>query len=75
MTLKGSFFYFSSGSHLVYPSGTILAILAGSLLSIIPVKTELNRPKGLEGVCIYRILISFFLFSSGGQFVHQSETV
>ena len=55
IVLEGDIIYrfffsiFSSGSYLVYRSGTILPILVGSQLGIIPVKSELKRPKGLGG--------------------------
>ena len=44
------FFFFSSGSHLVYQSGTILAILVGSHLGNIPMQFESHWPKGSGGV-------------------------
>ena len=61
--------------HFVYRSGTILAILVGSHLGNIPMKFESHWPKGSGGVSFKANYSRFFIFSSGGHFVHQSETV
>ena len=74
MTFK-DFSIFSSGGHLVYWSGTILAILVGSHLGNIPMKFESHWPKGSGGISFYGNYPRFSIFSSGGHFVHQSETV
>ena len=74
MTFK-DFSIFSSGGNLVYRSGTILAILVGSHLGNIPMKFELHWPKGSGGVSFYGNYPRFSFFSSGGHFVHRSETV
>ena len=74
MTFK-DFSIFSSGRHLVYWSGTILAILLGSHLGNIPMKFESHWPKGSGGVSFYGSYPEFSIFSSGGHFVHESETV
>ena len=66
---------FSSGGHLVYRSGTILAILVGSHLGNIPMKFESHWTKGSGGVSFYGNYPRFSIFSSGGHFVHRSETV
>ena len=74
MTFK-DFSIFSSGGHLVYRSGTILAILVGSHLGNMPMKFESHWPKG-SGVLAFKANYSLFsIFSSGGHFVNQSETV
>ena len=65
----------SSDGHLVYRSGTILAILVGSHLGNIPLKFESHWPKGSGGVSFYGNYPRFSIFSSGGHFVHRSETV
>ena len=65
-----------SGGHSVYRSRTILAILVGSYLGNIPVKFKLHWPKGSGGSRLKKQIIHiFFIFSSGGNFVHQRETV
>ena len=74
MTFK-DFSIFSSGGHLVYQSETILAILVGSHLGNIPMKFESHWLKGSGGVSFYENYSRFSIFSSGGHFVHQSETV
>ena len=74
MTFK-DFSIFSSGGHLVYQSETILAILVGSYLGNIPMKFESHWPKGSGGVSFYGNYPRFSIFSSGGHFVHRSETV
>ena len=74
MTFK-YFSIFSSGGHLVYRSGTILAFLVGSHLGNIPMKFESHWPKGSGGVSFYGNYPRFSIFSSGGHFVHRSETV
>ena len=74
MTFK-DFSIFSSGGHLVYQSRTILAILVGSHLGNIPMKFESHWPKGSGEVSFYGNYPQFSIFSSGGHFVHQSETV
>ena len=39
-------------------------------------KSESHWPKGLRGDSVYSKLVMFFsIFSSGGHFVYQSETV
>ena len=52
-----------------------LAILVGSLLANIPMKFESHWPKGSEGVSFCGNYPRFSIFSSGGHFVHRSETV
>ena len=74
MTFK-DFSIFSSGGHLVYRSKTILAILAGSHLGNIPMKFESHWPKGSGGVSFYGNYSRFSIFSTGGHFVHRSQTV
>ena len=74
MTFK-DFSIFSSGGHPVDRSGMILAILVGSHLGNIPMKFELHWPKGSGGVSFYGNYPRFSIFSSGGHFVHRSETV
>ena len=74
MTFK-DFSIFSSGGHLVYRSGTILAILEGAPLGNIPMKFESHWPKGSEEVSFYGNFPRFSIFSSGGHFIHRSETV
>ena len=74
MTFK-DFSIFSSGGHLVYWSGTILAILEGGHLGNTPMKFESHWPKGSGGVSFYGNYPWFSIFSSGGHFVHRSETV
>ena len=74
MTFK-DFSFFSSGGHLVYRSGTTLAVLVGSPLGNIPMKFESHWPNGSGGVSFYGNYPPFSIFSSGGHFVHQSETV
>ena len=74
MTFK-DFSIFSSGGHLVYQSGTILAILVESHLDNIPMKFESHWPMGSGGVSFYGNYPRFSIFSSGGHFVHGSETV
>ena len=69
------FLFFSSGGLLVYRSGTVLAILIGSYLGNIPVKFELYCPMVQEGLAFKANYSRFSIFSSGGQFVHQSETI
>ena len=53
----------------------ILAIFVGSHLGNIPMKFESHWPKGSGGVGFYGNYPRFSIFSSGGHFVHQSETV
>ena len=53
----------------------ILAILVGSHLGNIPMKFELHWPKGLGGVSFSANYSGFSIFSSGGHFVHRSQTV
>ena len=74
MTFK-DFSTFSSGGHLVYRSGTILAFLVGSYQGNIPMKFETLWPKGSGGVSFYGNYPRLSMFSSGGHFVHQSETI
>ena len=74
MTFK-DFSIFSSGGHLVNQRGTILAILVGSHLGNILMKFESHWPKGWGGGSFYGNYPRFSLFSSGGHFVHESETV
>ena len=68
------FSIFSSCDHLVYRSRTILAILVGSHLGNIPMKFESHWPKCSGGVSFKANYLRFSIFSSGGHFVHQSET-
>ena len=74
MTFK-DFSIFSSGGHLVYRSGTILAILVGNHLGNIPMKFKSHWPKGQEELAFKASYSRFSIFSSGGHFVHRSETV
>ena len=74
MTFK-DFSVYSSGGHLVYQSGTILAILVGSHLGNIPMKFESHWPAVSGGVSFLSKLFTIHMFSSGGHFVHRSETV
>ena len=69
------FSIFSSGGHLVYRSGTILAILVGSHLGNNPMKFKSHWPKGSGGFSFLSKLYTISIFSSGGHFVHRSETV
>ena len=66
---------FSSGGHLVYRSGKVLAILVGSHLGNIPMKFESHWPMGSGGVSFNGNYPRFSIFSSGGHFIHRSETV
>ena len=52
-----------------------LAIFVGSHLGNIPMKYESHWPKGSGGVSFYGNYPRFSIFSSGGHFVYQSETV
>ena len=63
------------GGHLVYRSGTILPFLVGSHLGNIPMKFESHWLKGSGGVSFLSKLFTISIFSSGGHFVHRSETV
>ena len=63
------------GGHLVYQSETILAILVGSHLGNIPMKFELHWPRVQEELAFKANYSRFSIFSSGGHFVHRSETV
>ena len=74
MTFK-DFSIFSSGGHLVYPIGTVLAIMVGSHLGNFPMKFESHWPKGSGGVSFKANYLRFFIFRSGGHFVHPSQTV
>ena len=53
----------------------ILAILVGTHLGNIPMKFESHWPKGLGAVSFKANYSRFSIFSSGGHFVHQSQTV
>ena len=69
------FSIFSSGGHLVYWSGTVLAILLGSYRGNITMKFESHWPKGSGGVSFKANYSRFSIFSSGGHFVHRSQTI
>ena len=49
--------------------------MVGSHLGDIPMKFESHWPKGSEGVSFYGNYRRFSFFSSGGHFVHPSETI
>ena len=53
----------------------LLPILVGSHLGNIPMKFESHWPKGSGGVSFYGNYPRFPIFSSGGHFVHRSETI
>ena len=74
LTFK-DFSIFSSGGHLVYRSGTILAILVGSYLGNIRMKFNHIGSRVQEEVAFKANYSRFSIFSSGGHFVHRSETV
>ena len=70
------FSIFHSGGHLIYRSKTILAILVGSHLVNIPEEVCTTLAQWFtRRQHIKQIIHVFLFFSSGGHFVHRSETV
>ena len=60
---------------LIYPSKEILAILVGSHLGNIPMKLLNHIGQRVQEELAFKANYSrFSIFSSGGHFVHQSET-